>query len=105
MNYKKELKRYILKSKQARRAKEFDSKNPRFYMIYKQLAEKALSRGHKRYGSKSIFEVMRWDMTVNNKDIYGFKANNNYTAYYALKLSADDKRFEGFFKINKKRKY
>lgn len=52
-----------------------------------------------RYSARTIFEVVRWHYTVNERRDGGFKLNNNYFPEYARLLISEDPNFDGFFEL------
>ena len=82
------------------KAIRFDQENPHIYVMFKELANEAKRAGYGKYSANGIFEVMRWKRSIESNDKF-FKMNNNYRAYYARKLMAEVKAFEGFFEVRK----
>ena len=82
---------------------EFDQQNPRIYQEFRRLAVSAKRKGHERWGAKSLWEVLRWELAVNsNAPVSDYKLNNNYTSRYARKLMAEDKEEWGdFFQLRR----
>ena len=101
MDYKKEFKIYCLTNETGKNARIFDEENPYIYRLFRGLAINAYNAGHRKYSANGIFEYIRWYMSVERKD-KTYKMNNNYRAYYARKLMAEDSRFESFFEIREK---
>ena len=83
----------------AERAAEFDRLNPRVYAELRRLSFVLVNRGHKHFGVKMIFEQMRWQWYERTADVSGFKLNNNYTAYFARKLMAEEPSLRGVFNL------
>lgn len=102
MDYKKEFRIYCFSNKTGKKAKVFDKDNPGIYNIFKKLAIQAYDVGHRKYSSNGIFEYIRWYMSVERR-YKTYKMNNNYRAYYARKLMAEDSRFHDFFEIREKK--
>lgn len=98
MDYKKEFDDYC-KTDVGRRVVQFDWNNKNIYKLFKSCAIKAKQAGHTKYSANGIFEFIRWNLTVDKRGT--FKMNNTYRSYYARKLMAEQKRFEGFFEIRK----
>ena len=81
----------------------FDRENPHVYELFKALALKARAAGRQRYGAASIFEVLRWSMTVETRGDQ-FKLNNNYRSRFARKLVSEDPELWGdFFQLRRLR--
>lgn len=76
----------------------FHRLNPHVYSRLRQLALDLKGRGRNKYGIAGLFEVLRWEhaMTTTDDD---FKLNNNYRAYYARLLMANEPELDDFFAI------
>lgn len=86
------------------RFERFDAQHPEVYQEFKKIAFDLLLRGRKHYGSKSIFEVIRYHRAISGQDSdEPFKVNNNYTSRMARKLIAEDQRFSDFFELRELR--
>jgi hypothetical protein len=60
-----------------------------------------IKRGFKRFGSKAIFERIRWETAV--PDVRGrpsFKLSNNFHAFYARKFIAEHPEHTGLFALH-----
>lgn len=77
---------------------EFDREHPEVYLWFRKYALELLYAGATRAGAKAIVERIRWEVAIQypGRDL---KINNNYTAYYARKLAAEDVRFRDFFQF------
>ena len=85
---------------------EFDrfiSENPHVYERFRMLAIKVKVKGYDRWGAKSLWEVLRWDLALNtNASATQPKLNNNFTSRMARKLMHDmPEDFEGFFELRR----
>ncbi len=98
MNYKKELALYILTSKNAKKARDFDIENPSFYNLFKNKVNEAKKSGVKKYGVKGVFELLRWHYQVERRRD-NFKVNNTYAPYFARKVMSEYPWLEEFFDI------
>lgn len=77
--------------------REFDEANPELWELIQKYAFRAMARGHKHYGMKALFEVIRWHTSVEtSRD--DFKVNNNYTAFYVRKFDMRHPHLAGFFR-------
>ena len=78
--------------------KSYHRSHPWIWKEFYALACEMAATGRKRYGAKSIMEVLRWnyEKANPNKD---FKINNNFAAYYARLCIAHDPKFETFFEL------
>lgn len=82
--------------------KKFHKENPNVLDELAELARKLQLRGHKRYGIKGLFEVLRYRRnlkTVGDE----FKLNNNYTALYAREIMWKFPSLDGFFELRERR--
>jgi hypothetical protein len=84
----------LIKSFQA-----FDAENPRVYDLFVRFAHEARNAGYQHFSAHGILHRIRWETGVVTRDATAdWKVNNNYSAFYARKLVADDPRFKGFFR-------
>ena len=69
------------------------------------LAVKIKAKGYDRWGAKSLWEVLRWELAVNtNAEVPGPKLNNNHVSRFARKLMAEEPEdFGDFFEIRQLR--
>lgn len=79
---------------------EYHKKNPEVWEKFKSKAFEAIRRGFKNYGSKGIFELIRWEMGGDVKSD-GFKVNNIYTPMYARLFEKTYPEHKGFFRKRK----
>jgi hypothetical protein len=56
-------------------------------------------RGIKRYGAKSIVEVLRWHYALRNKSGEEWKINNNYVSRLARLAMERAPELRGFFEL------
>jgi len=56
-------------------------------------------RGIKRYGAKSIVEVLRWHYALRNKNGEQWKINNNYASRLARLAMERAPELKGFFEV------
>ena len=82
---------------------QYHKENPEIWLAFRQTTFEAISKGFKSYGSKGIFEIMRWKQSGSIKSD-GFKINNNYTSDYARKFMIQYPSHRGFFRLRKKKK-
>ena len=76
----------------------FHADNPNVYEWLKQSAIQLKANGHKKWGMKSLIEVMRWQVAMQTTDPV-FKINNNHAPYYARYLMDMEPSLRGFFNI------
>lgn len=71
------------------------AQNPGVYPMFKKFAFQLLEAGHKRIGSKMIFEKIRYETMLEQKG--EFKINNSYSADMARKFESDYPIYKGVF--------
>lgn len=82
----------------------FHALHPEIYAEFRQIALNLLQHGRSHYGSKAIFEVIRYHRALSGKsEAELFKINNNYSSRYARKLMEEDERFHDFFELRELR--
>ena len=83
---------------------QYDNENPEIWREFKKTTFEAISKGFKNYGSKGIFEIMRWHRGGGIKSD-GWKCNNNYTSDYARKFMKLYPQHQGFFRTRTKKNF
>ncbi len=86
----------------AARFELYDKANPQVYAAFKKFAEELLAAGRKRGSASLIMERIRWDTAVRAESephLPLLKLNNNYRAFLARRLAAEDERFKDFFEL------
>ena len=83
---------------------EFDrflEENPHVFRQFRLLAVKLKAKGIERYGAKSLWEVLRWQLAVEtNANAKVYRLNNNYVSRMARRLMRDEPEdFGSFFEI------
>lgn len=77
----------------------FHRENPHVYRVLVRLArEWVQSTGKHKLGIKSLFEVARWQLAIETSDP-DYKLNNNYTAFYARLIHAQEPDLDGLFNV------
>lgn len=76
---------------------DYHQKTPLIYDAFKITIWKAMNKGYNEWSAKSIFEIIRWETSINGND--GFKINNNYTALYARMFANEYPEYKDFFKF------
>lgn len=81
----------------------FISENPEVYRQFRLLAVKLKAKGIERWGAKSLWEVLRWQLAVEtNASASSPRLNNNFTSRMARKLMADEpEEFGSFFELRR----
>lgn len=75
----------------------FIAENPYVWERFRLLACKLKNKGYDRWGAKSMWEVLRWELAVHAKTTgESYALNNNYTSRFARKLM-EEEDFAGFF--------
>lgn len=83
---------------------EFHGRNPKIYNTLVSLAREAKNAGKTRIGIKSLWETMRWHLWVaTDHAVDEPKLNNNYTAYYARLIAAQEHDLRDIFEIRRLR--
>lgn len=77
---------------------QYHKENPEIWNQFKKTTLEAIEKGFYNYGSKGIFEIIRWEQGGRIKSD-GFKLNNNYTSDYARKFMSEFPRYNGFFRL------
>ena len=83
----------------------FISENPHIWRSFKMLAVKIKAKGYDRWGAKSLWEVLRWELAVNsNSKVPGPRLNNNFVSRFARKLMEEEPEdFADFFETRQLR--
>ncbi len=90
----------------ASRFELYDRANPDVYAAFKKFAGDLRAAGRSRGSAALIFERIRWETLVRAAREPGMpilKLNNSYRAFYARKLAAEDRSFDGFFETRVQR--
>jgi hypothetical protein len=83
----------------------FHENNPHVYRNLRALAlGMRRQRGKKRVGIKMLYEVLRYQYDIQTAG-EEFKLNNNYTAYYARLLMAQEPELAGLFEVREIRSH
>ena len=80
----------------------FHAENPVVFKLFTRFALEAYASGIRHYGARALLERLRWELKVTIKT-HDYKINNNYIAYYARLLAAEDARFADFFEFRQLR--
>lgn len=80
------------------RFEAFDRDHPEVYELFRRFALEARFAGHEHFSADAICHRIRWETSVVTRG-EAFKINNNYTAFFARKLMAEDRRFAEFFRV------
>ena len=84
----------------------YHARNPQVYQAFVRFARELKDSGRHRASSSLIFERMRWESMVGGEREIGlpkYRLNNNYRAFFARKLAAEDQSFSGFFETREQK--
>lgn len=73
---------------------QYHKLNPHVWKWFKFFTFQMIRSGHKKLGSKMIFERIRWESKISGKN---FKVNNNYTAHYSRLFERTYPKYKNFF--------
>jgi hypothetical protein len=79
----------------------FHDRNPQVYRALRDMALEMRRRGHRQYGIKALFEVLRFNHAMQTHGD-AFKLNNNYTALYARLLMDNEPELADFFETRRR---
>jgi len=78
---------------------KYHKENPQVWEKFKEFTLRTIEKGFTHYGSKGIFELIRWHTGTTGND--GFKVNNNYTPFYVRLFERTYPQHKGFFRKRK----
>jgi len=78
--------------------KKYHFENPHVYARFKELAFQMMKSGRKKYSSKLIINIIRWenDLITTGEE---FKINDRYQSIYGRLLAFHHPEFETFFEF------
>lgn len=76
----------------------FHARNPHVYEALRSLALRMRHKGIKRYSIAGLFEILRYDYTMQTQGDE-FKLSNSHRAFYARLLMEQEPQLEGFFEL------
>jgi hypothetical protein len=82
---------------------EFHKNNPQVYERFKQLTMRLISKGRKRYSSKTIICVIRYMHDIRTTTSDDFKINDAYTSRYARLFCEEFPEHSDFFELRELR--
>jgi hypothetical protein len=97
-DYKKELYFSHYSKKTLDDFKKFHANNPHIYEEFKKLAYRMKETGRRKYSSKMIINVLRWETDLRS-DGDEFKINDRFQSIYGRLLAYHDPIFEEFFEF------
>ena len=74
----------------------YNEKNPDIYKLFEKFTFEAIEKGFKKYGAKSIFELIRWHTKL-TQSTNEFKINNSYAPDYARLFMKNHPQHSDFF--------
>lgn len=80
-------------------ALDFIDKNPLAWELFEWFAFEKIRAGCKHCGSKAIFERIRWQTSLTQKEGEEFKINNNYSSIFARLFVEKYPAYSGFFSM------
>lgn len=86
----------VPESELQRRFEAFHAENPRVYQTLVRLAREARAAGKERIGIAMLYEVTRWQLSLQTTD-EEFKINNSYRSRYARLIMATEPDLQGVF--------
>lgn len=81
---------------------QYHKDHPTVWVKFEELANSLWNSGVRHYGSKGLFEVMRYHTTVDTRPNSKFKINNNYSPHYAKMYEAKYPDRKGFFETRER---
>jgi len=84
------------------RFESFNRANPHVYKALKTLALQMLGNGVKAYGIKGLFEILRWQFSLQTSG-EPFRLSNDFTSRYARLLMSQEPELAGFFELRELR--
>lgn len=83
----------------ADRFEQFHEANPDVYRVLVRLAREWIQRtGRRHIGIGALYERMRWEIAITTSDP-DFKANNDFRAFYARLIEAQERDLRGLFRF------
>ena len=82
--------------------KRFHEKNPQVYAEFERRALEEKRRGHTRLSAGMLVRQIRADRRLKTESADGFKVNQNFSPYFALKFLGKHPEFKTLFKFRVK---
>lgn len=81
--------------------RDFHSRNPQVYQMFKEVSNRLISRSVPHLSSKFIWEIVRYEvyMHVDRREWDKYKLNNNFTAYYGRMFVEEFPEFKKKFEF------
>jgi hypothetical protein len=81
---------------------KYDAEHPDIWKAFEEIALNLILNGCAHYGSKAIFEVIRYEWLITKGKDDAFKVNNNFTADYARKFVRKYPEYKNFFELRER---
>jgi hypothetical protein len=81
----------------------FHEAHPEVWDEFVRLAFIAINRGHKSYGARTVWEVLRWNAGVGDGSEDSFKLNDHYPPFYARRFHRIYPDHDGFFQLREQK--
>lgn len=78
---------------------EFNQQNPQVYWELVRLAREWKKAGKTKIGIRMLWEVMRWNLSLQTKSEDDFKLNDHFTSRYVRLIMTHEKDLAGMFEI------
>lgn len=79
---------------------EFHNEHPEFWDQFVKFTHEAMDRGFKQFGSKAVFERIRWETAIpEDKGHDTTHLKNAYHAFYARMFIEKFPKHKGFFEL------
>ncbi|MCC6455179.1 MAG: hypothetical protein IT328_09580 [Caldilineaceae bacterium] len=85
------------------RFESFHAHNPHVYAALRTLALQMLGNGVRAYGIKGLFEILRWQFSIQTGGKEEFRLSNDFTSRYARLLVELNPELDGFFTLRELR--
>lgn len=84
------------------RFESFHKLNPHVYNALRALALQMQGEGVREYGIKGLFEILRWQFSLQTRG-EPFRLSNDFTSRYARLLVEKNPELDGFFELRELR--
>lgn len=81
------------------RFEAFEAANPHVYVALRTLAFQMLNAGVRAYGIKGLFEICRWQLSMQTNGKEEFRLCNSFSSRYARLLVERNPELDGFFEL------
>lgn len=81
----------------------FHVAHPEVWDEFVRLAFIAINRGHKSYGARALWGVMRWNSDMGDGDQDAFRLNDHHSPFYARRFHRMYPDHDGFFQLREQK--